>query len=120
MLTNLHRDVLVLAGRLRGEHVRDFGVRCALPADGAVDGASPRAHAILLKDDGDALVAEAVAARQHRPLTNQRRKKKKMAEVHEKKTNKRWKQRRSTSCPSGRAQMGHGSGFSPPVDLSWD
>lgn len=25
-----------------------------------------------------------------------------------------------TSCPSGRAQMGHGSGFTPPVDLSWD
>lgn len=25
-----------------------------------------------------------------------------------------------TSCPSGREQMGHGSGFSPPVDLSWD
>lgn len=27
---------------------------------------------------------------------------------------------RLTSRPSGRAQMGHGSGFRPPVDLSWD
>lgn len=29
-------------------------------------------------------------------------------------------QRSLTSWPRGRAQMGHGSGFSPPVDLSWD
>lgn len=25
-----------------------------------------------------------------------------------------------TSWPNGRAQIGHGSGFRPPVDLSWD
>lgn len=43
-------------------------MRCRLPADGALDGAAPRAHAVLLHDDGDAAVAEAVAAGQHRPL----------------------------------------------------
>lgn len=65
---DLHRDVLVLAAGLRGEHVGDFGVGRGLPADGTFDGSAPRAHAVLLHDDGDALVAEAVAAGQHRPL----------------------------------------------------
>ena len=67
-MTDLDGDVLVAAGGLAGEHVGDLGVRRGLPADGALDGAAPRAHAVLLHDDGDALVAEAVAARQHRPL----------------------------------------------------
>ena len=44
-----------------------------LPTDGTFDGTPPRAHAVLLHDDGNALVAEAVAAGQHCPL-----KKKKM------------------------------------------
>lgn len=39
-------------------------------------------------------------------------------------TNKVWQISLSsvyfTSWPSGRAQIGHGSGFRPPVDLSWD
>ena len=43
-------------------------MRRGLPADGALDGAAPRAHTVLLHHDGDALVAEAVATRQHRPL----------------------------------------------------
>lgn len=47
-------------------------MRRGLPADGAQDGAAPRADAVLLHDDGDAAVAEAVAAGQHRPLGEQR------------------------------------------------
>lgn len=43
-----------------------------LPADGAFDGAPPGSHAVLLQDDGDALVAEAVAAGQHCPLRGKR------------------------------------------------
>lgn len=66
--TDLHRDLLVLAGHLGGEHVRYLGVGRGLPADGTFDGSPPRAHAVLLHDDGDALVAEAVAAGQHGPL----------------------------------------------------
>lgn len=47
-------------------------MRRGLPADGALDGPPPRAHAILLHDDGDAAVAEAVAAGQHCPLEDRR------------------------------------------------
>lgn len=46
-------------------------MRRGLPADGAFDGPSAGAHAVLLHDDGDALVAEAVATGQHRPLGKQ-------------------------------------------------
>lgn len=73
-LADLDGDVLVLAGRLGGEHIGDLGVWRGLPADGAHDGAAPRAHAVLLHDDGDAAVAEAMAAGQHRPLKDQRQK----------------------------------------------
>lgn len=72
-LANLDGDVLVLAGRLGGEHVGDLGVRRGLPADGALDRTPPGARAVLLHDDGDAAVAEAVAAGQHRPLEDQKR-----------------------------------------------
>lgn len=46
-------------------------MRRGLPADGALDSAAPRANAVLLHDDGDAAIAEAVAACQHRPLEEQ-------------------------------------------------
>lgn len=39
-----------------------------LPTNGALDGTPPGAHAVLLYDDGDALVTEAVATCQHGPL----------------------------------------------------
>lgn len=67
-LTDLDRNVLVLAGRLGGEHIGDLGVRRSLSTNGTFDGSPPRAHAVLLYNDGDALVAEAVAAGQHCPL----------------------------------------------------
>lgn len=70
-LADLDGYVLVLTGRLGGEHVGDLGVRRGLPADGAFDGPSARAHAVLLHDDCDALVAEAVATGQHCPLGKQ-------------------------------------------------
>lgn len=57
-----------LAGRLGGENVGDLRVGRGLPADGALDGPPTRAHAVLLQDDGDALVAEAVPTGQHGPL----------------------------------------------------
>lgn len=44
-----------------------------LPTNGALDGSSPRAHAVLLHNDGDALVAEAVAAGEHCPLEERER-----------------------------------------------
>lgn len=68
LLTDLDGYVLVLAGRLGGEHVGDLSVRRGLPTNGAFDGSPPRAHAVLLHNDGDALVAETVAAGQHCPL----------------------------------------------------
>lgn len=71
--SDLDRYVLVLAGRLGCEHVGDLSVRRGLPADGTFDGSPPGAHAVLLHDDRDALVAEAVAAGQHRPLEKGRR-----------------------------------------------
>lgn len=40
-LTDLDRYVLVLAGRLGGEHVRDLGVRRGLPTNGTFDGSPP-------------------------------------------------------------------------------
>lgn len=43
-------------------------MRRGLPTYGAFDGSPPRAGAVLLHDDGDALVAEAVAAGEHCPL----------------------------------------------------
>ncbi len=58
----LDRYVLVLAGWLGGEHVGDLSVGRGLPANGTFDGSPPWAHAVLLHDDGDALVTEAVAA----------------------------------------------------------
>lgn len=68
LLTDLDRYVLVLTGRLGGEHVGDLCVGRRLPTDGTLDGTPPGAHAVLIHDDGDALVAEAVAACEHRPL----------------------------------------------------
>lgn len=100
-------------------------MRRGLPANGTLDGPSPRAHAVLLHDDCDALVAEAVAAGQHGPL----RKSERGRESHHSKVRRVHTHLENlhitiyvslTSWPRGRAQMGHGSGFSPPVDLSWD
>lgn len=65
--------VLVLAGRLGCEHVGDLSVRRGLPANGTFDGSPPGAHAVLLHNDRDALVAEAVAAGQNCPLEKGRR-----------------------------------------------
>lgn len=67
-MTYLDRYVLVLAGRLGGEDVGDLSVRGGLPTNGTLDGASPRAHTVMLHDDCNALIAEAVAAGQHSPL----------------------------------------------------
>lgn len=40
-LTDLDWYVLVLAGRLRSEHVGDLSVGCGLPTNGTFDGSSP-------------------------------------------------------------------------------
>lgn len=72
-LTDLDRDVLALAGLLGGEHVGDLSMGCGLPADGALDGSSAVTHAVLLHNDGDALITEAVATGQHRPLAERHR-----------------------------------------------
>lgn len=72
LLTDLDRYVLVLTGRLGGENIGNFCVGCSLPTDGALDGTPPWAHAILLHDNSDALITEAVAACQHSPLKKER------------------------------------------------
>lgn len=48
-------------------------MRRGLPTNGTFDGSPPRAHAVLLHNDGDALIAEAVAAGQHCPLEKRAR-----------------------------------------------
>lgn len=64
----LDRYVLVLTGWLGGEDVGDLSVRRGLPTNGTLDGPSPRAHTVMLHNDCDALIAEAVATGQHSPL----------------------------------------------------
>ena len=66
----LDRDVCPLVVCLGGEDIGDLCVGRGLSADGTLDGSPPRArpHAVLLDDDGDALVTETVTAGQHRPL----------------------------------------------------
>lgn len=66
--TDLDRDVLVLAGRLCGEYIGDLSVGRGLPTNGTFDGSASGAHTVLLHNDSDALVTEAVAASQHCPL----------------------------------------------------
>lgn len=121
LLADLDWDVLVLTRRLCGEHIGDLRVGRSLPTNGALDGTPPRAHTVLLHDDGDALVTEAVATCQHGPL--ERREETSVSRQRSTDVNKTHTGLLTTtltSCPRGRAQMGHGSGFSPPVDLSWD
>lgn len=67
-LLHLHRDVLFLAGFLRGEDIRDFFVRCVLAADGTLNGASVGAHAVLFDNNGNAFITETVPAGQDCPL----------------------------------------------------
>lgn len=67
-LLYLHRDVLFLVGFLWGEDVRDFLVRRVLAADGTLNGASVRPHAVLLDNNWDALIAETVPTCQDCPL----------------------------------------------------
>lgn len=64
----LDRYVLVLTGWLGSEYVGDLSVWCGLPTNGTLDGPPPRAHTVMLHNDCDALIAEAVAAGQHGPL----------------------------------------------------
>ncbi len=71
--TDLDRYVLVLAGRLGGEHVGDLCVGRGLPTNGTFDGTPPWAHAVLLHNNGNALITEAVAAGQHCPLEKRER-----------------------------------------------
>lgn len=70
--TDLDWDVLILTGRLSGEDVGDLRVGRGLPTDGTLDGTSPWANTVLLHNDGNALITEAVAARQHCPLETRR------------------------------------------------
>lgn len=67
-LTYLHRDVLFLAGFLWGEDIRDFFVRRGLAANGTLNGASMRPHAVLLDNNWNAFITEAVPTGQHCPL----------------------------------------------------
>lgn len=67
-LLHLHRDVLFLAGFLRGEDIRDFFVRRVLAADGTLNGASVGAHAVLFDNNGNAFITETVPTGQDCPL----------------------------------------------------
>lgn len=67
-LTYLHRDVLLLAGFLWGEDIRDFFVRCGLAANGTLNGASVRPHAVLLDNNWNAFITETVPTGQDCPL----------------------------------------------------
>lgn len=64
----LDRNVLVLAGWLSGEHIRDLSVWCGLPTNGTFDGSPPWPEAVLLHNDRNTIIAEAVTAGQNCPL----------------------------------------------------
>lgn len=64
----LHRDVFFLAGFLGGEDIRDFFVRSGLAADGTLNGASVRPHAVLFNNNWNALITETVSTGQYCPL----------------------------------------------------
>lgn len=73
LLTDLDWDVLVLTGWLCGEHVGDLCVGRGLPTNGTFNGPASWAHTVLLHNDSNALVTEAVAASQHCPLRKRER-----------------------------------------------
>lgn len=102
---------------------------CGLSTDGTLNGPLPRAHAVLLHDDGNALVTEAVAACQHcpletgiygTPLESIRKSKWELPKFRIccSKQTIHLNVATLTSCPRGRAQMGHGSGLRLSVALS--
>jgi len=75
LLTDLDWYVLVLTGWLCSEHVGDFRVGRSLPTNGTLNGTPPGTHTVLLHNDSDALIAEAVATSQHSPLEKRENKK---------------------------------------------
>lgn len=64
----LHRDIVFLAGFLWGEDIRDFFMRCGLAADGTLNGAPVRPHAVLFDNNWNAFITETVPTGQYCPL----------------------------------------------------
>ena len=68
--SHFDRDFLALVCSLGGEDVGNFSVGRGLPADGTLYSPLSIANTVLLHNDRNTLVAEAVSTGEHGPLPN--------------------------------------------------